>query len=690
MHDATMEHPEGPTSMATCQISKLAFHAPPFWPNDVELRISQLEDAFGLAEISRDKTKFQATVTNLDQPTFTYVENIKIAAPPWWKARLLQRLSQSIQANTINSTPNSGHKGRSRSISETSLSKLAEMAENILEATLQTVSAVDQPTTGHSAEAHRQQITQIQDLHTQIKALKSSMDTPHNRFPNAKDPTRNTKRNSEAYCYHIKFVAQARKCPRQCNFKPFHLIPKKDGLLRPCGDYRKLNAATIPDRYSVSNIMDFVSHLHASLLSLCNAAQIFQWHINKVPQRLDFAYAYIDDILIASDSDNQHVSHLQQLSGRLRDYGLTINKTKCIFGQTSVKFLGFIITNAGILLDPQRVQAIKDIPIPDTVGKLQPFLGMFNFYQRCLSNVANIQAPLYAMVEGHKIGIKHFRHLLEGRQFPVYMNHKHLAYAFQKYLDKALARKCQHLDFNGQFTTKIRHLSVCENVPADFLSRVELISHLQPYDLKSLAKAQAVDKELQALLTLENRSSLQLEKTKPRPFVPASCRRIIFSAYHNLSHPGVRATTRMATAHYVWPAVKKDCALWTHACHCCQVFKTTRHTRTPLRSLVPRREVQDIIAKTVANAFISVWISRFGVPSKVTTDQDRSENEQRWRNKPTIPTKRPSNLSPKIFTEETPPQGTSADPLTARQRREQADRANDSPEIPSSHGNRAE
>ncbi|UYV61200.1 hypothetical protein LAZ67_1003794 [Cordylochernes scorpioides] len=45
---------------------------------------------------------------------------------------------------------------------------------------------------------------------------------------------------------------------------------------------------------------------------------------------------------------------------------------------------------------------------------------------------------------------------------------------------------------------------------------------------------------------------------KPRPFVPASCRRIIFSAHHNLYHPGVRAITRMVTAHYVWPAVKKD------------------------------------------------------------------------------------------------------------------------------------
>ncbi|UYV73849.1 hypothetical protein LAZ67_11001128 [Cordylochernes scorpioides] len=936
MQDATTEHPEGPTSTAPSQISRLAFRAPPFWPNNVELWISQLEAAFGLAEISRDETKFQATETSLDQPTLTYVVDIVTAPPPSGKydalkAGFLQRLGQSKQTKilqVLDGRPMGDQKpstvlaamqhqaGRNFSdtalkmlwtrrlpqdiraalaaSSETSLSKLAEMADNIHEAILPTASAVDQPSTGHSAEAHQQLMTQIQDLHTQIEALKSSMDTPHNRYPNTRYPTHNKKGNAGTCWYHMKFGVQARKCLQPCNFKvqgneyarrqqlfaaigsiihtygerhleldlglgrlfrwpfiiadvgvsiigadflrhygltaylrnhrlsdpvsslhsigqvspspavsihltlanspiaakprqlptdklaaakkefafmmekgicrpskspwasPLHLVPKKDGSLRSCRDYRKLNAATVPDRYPVPNIMDFASHLHGKKIcstidqvrayhhvpvesrdipktavitpfgffefprmsvGLCNAAQTFQRLINEVLQGLDFAYAYIDDVLIASDSENQHVSHLQQLFGRLRDYGLTINETKCTFGQPSVKFLGFIITNAGISPDPQRVQAIKDIPIPDTVGKLRRFLGMLNFYWRCLPNAASTQAPLHAMVEGRKnascqwtptalqafdqckfqlanaallhhpfpeaplcltvdasdfavgaalhqqvgnnfqpiaffsrkldaaqrkysaydrellavyLAIKHFRHLLEGRQFPVYTDHKPLTYAFQQNLDKASPRQCRHLDFIGQFTTDIRHIAGCENVPADFLSRVEPISHHQPYDPKSLAEAQAVDQEQQALLTSENRSSLQLEKVqipetnislycdvstaKPRPFVPAPCRRIIFSAYHNLSHPGVRATTRMVTAHYVWPAVKKDCALWTRACHRCQVSKTARHTRTPLQSFSPPD-----------GRFSHVHIDLVGPlpPTKVTTDQGR-------------------------------------------------------------------
>ncbi|UYV65030.1 hypothetical protein LAZ67_3002871 [Cordylochernes scorpioides] len=103
--------------------------------------------------------------------------------------------------------------------SETSLSKLAEMTDNTHEATLPAISAVDQPSRGHSAQAQQQLTTQFQDLHTQIEALKSSIDTPHNRHLNARYPTHNKKRNAGTCWYHMKFGEQARKCLQSCNFK---------------------------------------------------------------------------------------------------------------------------------------------------------------------------------------------------------------------------------------------------------------------------------------------------------------------------------------------------------------------------------------------------------------------------------------------------------------------------------------
>lgn len=73
---------------------------------------------------------------------------------------------------------------------------------------------------------------------------------------------------------------------------------------------------------------------------LGNAAQTFQRFMDEVLCELDFCFAYIDDILVTSSSEEEHQRHLKVLFARLRDYGVVINPSKCVFGQTSVQFLG--------------------------------------------------------------------------------------------------------------------------------------------------------------------------------------------------------------------------------------------------------------------------------------------------------------------------------------------------------------
>ena len=507
---------------------------------------------------------------------------------------------------------------------------------------------------------------------------------------------------------------------------PLHVVTKKDGSFRMCGDYRRVNSVTTPDRYSIPLIADLTARLQGRKFfgkvdlvkgyhqipvadediaktaittpfgtfeflrmpfGLKNAGQTFQRMMDEILSDLEFLFVYMDDVLVASHSMEEHVEHFRELFRRLADHDLVVSPGKCQFGKTQIEFLGHKVTKDGIKPLPEKVDAINAYPVPSTQDELRRFLGMVNFYNRFIPKAAEIMKPLYLAIACKKqpkenndkaktattgttskkqlvwtdemrkaftaaktalakatmlrhpktgaeiamtadasgeavgavlqqrpregghweplayfskklspperkysafdrellavyLGVRHFRHYLEGRAFPIFTDHRPLTFAMSKSSEPWSHRQARHLEYISQYSTDIRYVAGADNAVADALSRAAIEEVRLGVDYNKMAEMQQQDPETTAYKTAvtalkweeievgKNQNKLLCDTAtgNPRPLVPAAMRREVFDVVHGLSHPGTRATVKIMTSKFVWHGIAKDVRAWARGC----------------------------------------------------------------------------------------------------------------------------
>ena len=137
-----------------------------------------------------------------------------------------------------------------------------------------------------------------------------------------------------------------------------------------------------------------------------SAPSIFQRTMEGILRVMANVFIYLDDILIAGKSEEEHLNLLGEVLTRLEAAGVKLKKQKCTFMQHSVEYLGYNISAEGIWPTQEKIRSIVNAPTPQNVSQLRSFLGLVNYYGKFLSNLSSTLAPLYGLLQKHSLEVE--------------------------------------------------------------------------------------------------------------------------------------------------------------------------------------------------------------------------------------------------------------------------------------------
>lgn len=223
---------------------------------------------------------------------------------------------------------------------------------------------------------------------------------------------------------------------------PIVVVRKKNGQVRLCIDFRKLNLQTVKDAYALPKLEDTFTALSGSkwfsVLDLKSGYYQIEvdesdkpktafvcplgfWEFNRMPQgvtnapstfqrlmekcmgdmNLTEVVVFLDDLIIFSKTLEEHETRLMKVLNRLKEYGLKLSPEKCRFFQSSVRYLGHVVSQHGVETDPEKTAALKTWPVPQNLKELKSFLGFCGYYRRFIKAYSSIVKPLNDLTSGY-------------------------------------------------------------------------------------------------------------------------------------------------------------------------------------------------------------------------------------------------------------------------------------------------